>query len=266
MYDCYCYTTNNLIKGHSLYLTAVPYSEDILSVNCPLELINKTSIGDILVFQDIPLFRVLAKIWHNASDNISRLVVLVEILVDFQFNSQVESPTSLTLSIQKNGYSLAVVTLSDKGAKGEREDTSGPLIEKLVQDKLPLRHSKGYILSDESELLRVLLSDLALIQRYDLIITTGGTGVGPRDITPETMSKVLDCELPGFSVSMLVASLSKTPHAAISRAKAGLIGKSLVINLPGSPKAVEETLSVVLPAIKHTIDKAQGDPADCAVK
>ena len=113
------------------------------------------------------------------------------------------------------------------------------------------------------EELRALLVDLALNQGYDVICTSGGTGVGPRDISPQVTSAVLDYPLPGFSMAMMQASLAKTPHAAISRAVAGVLGQSIIINLPGSRKAVVENLEAVLPALPHALDKLHGDPADC---
>ena len=111
--------------------------------------------------------------------------------------------------------------------------------------------------------LRALLTELALSQAYDLICTTGGTGLSPRDITPQVTEALLDTSLPGFSQVMLAASLAKTPHAIISRAAAGVLGQSIIINLPGSRKAVMENLAAVLPALPHALAKLQGDPADC---
>ena len=100
-------------------------------------------------------------------------------------------------------------------------------------------------------------------QGYDIICTSGGTGVGPRDITPQTVAPLLDLELPGFATAMMLESLKKTPHAAISRAVCGVLGPSIVITLPGSRKAVLENLAAVLPALPHALDKLHGDPADC---
>lgn len=168
-----------------------------------------------------------------------------------------------TLSAEQKGLSLAWITLSDKGAAGEREDQSGPLIESLCREHLPIAHAQGYMIPDVAHDLKGLLNNLALIQYSDLIITTGGTGVGPRDITPEVMLSVLERRLTGFEQAMMTASLQKTHNAVISRAMAGTLGGALIINLPGSKKAVAENLEAVLPAIEHTIAKLQGDKADC---
>jgi len=114
-------------------------------------------------------------------------------------------------------------------------------------------------------MLKSLLVDLSLKQGFDLIMTTGGTGVGPRDITPEATLAVIEKRLPGYERAMTRASLQKTPHGAISRAIAGTLGESLIVNMPGSPKAVKECLEPLLPTLKHTLEKLQGDPSDCAL-
>lgn len=112
-------------------------------------------------------------------------------------------------------------------------------------------------------MLKATLVDCCLFQGFDLVFTTGGTGVGPRDITPEVTLPLLDKRLPGFERAMTQISLAKTPHAMISRAVAGTMGAALVVNLPGSPKAVRENLHAILPALKHAVEKLQGDQRDC---
>ena len=169
----------------------------------------------------------------------------------------------LEVTARKTGYSLAWITLSDKGARGQRLDLSGPAIAEMVGSAMPLSHSQGFLLPDEAAQLRALLTELALSQGFDLICTTGGTGLSARDITPQTTAALLDTPLPGFTQAMLAASLAKTPHAVISRAAAGALGQSIIINLPGSRKAVVENLAAVLPALPHALAKLQGDPADC---
>lgn len=177
--------------------------------------------------------------------------------------SVLDEGASCTVTPSKEALSLAWVTLSDKGARKQREDESGPLIETLVREKYELAYARGYIIPDEELQLRQLLVDLALHQKFDLILTTGGTGVAPRDLTPEATVKVIDRRLRGIEQAMMAASLKKTPHAVISRAIAGTLGTSLIVNMPGSTKAVAENLEAVLPAFGHTIAKLQGDPADC---
>jgi molybdenum cofactor synthesis domain-containing protein len=163
----------------------------------------------------------------------------------------------------KQGYALARISLSDSGASGNREDRSGPRIAEIVRGDLPLCLELAFILPDELRGCKSLLCHLALELQVDLILTTGGTGVTSRDLAPEATEAVLERPLPGFEQAMLAASLAKTPHAVISRAKAGILGSSLIVNLPGSRKAVEENLAAVLPAFKHTLDKIRDDPTPC---
>jgi molybdenum cofactor synthesis domain-containing protein len=156
---------------------------------------------------------------------------------------------------------VAILTLSDKGAKGKREDTSGPAIEKLIK-KIDSELVSCDILPDEKDLIKKKL--IALCKKADLVITTGGTGVSPRDVTPEATREVIKYEIPGISEAMRRESLKKTPFAMISRAVAGVRGRTLIINLPGSPKAVRENLSAILPVLGHTIEKIKGSTKDCA--
>lgn len=166
-------------------------------------------------------------------------------------------------ALSRDGLSVAWITLSDKGSRGERIDASGPAIRDCVAEQLPVSLARGVIIPDEPQLLKAALVQFCLQHRFDLVFTTGGTGVGPRDITPETTMPLLDKRLPGFERAMTALSLAKTPHAMISRAVAGTLGQSVVVNLPGSPKAVRENLAAILPALRHTVEKLQGDPRDC---
>lgn len=163
----------------------------------------------------------------------------------------------------KRRWSLAWITLSDKGAAGLRADESGPLMASLVREKIPLSLERGFLLPDEPHALRALVMELALGQGFDLILTSGGTGLSPRDTTPEALLPLFDRRLPGFERAMTAASLAKTPAAALSRGVAGTLDRSIVLTLPGSKKAVAENLEAVLPAMGHALDKLHGDPADC---
>jgi molybdenum cofactor synthesis domain-containing protein len=157
----------------------------------------------------------------------------------------------------------AIITLSDKGSKGEREDESGPAIRAMVAGiGAVVEHYE--VIPDEKALIAETLARLSDSCTIDLILTTGGTGVAPRDVTPEATLSVIDRELPGMAEAMRSESLKKTPHAMISRAVAGVRKQTLIINLPGSPRAVRENLAVVLPALSHAIEKIKGDPSDCA--
>jgi molybdopterin adenylyltransferase len=119
------------------------------------------------------------------------------------------------------------------------------------------------IVPDEREEIKRALLRGADEMGLDLMVTTGGTGVSPRDVTPDATREVIEWEIPGFAEAMRMAGLKKTPHAMISRALCGVRGRTLIVNLPGSPKAVREGLEVILPAIPHTIAKLRGDPEEC---
>ena len=157
---------------------------------------------------------------------------------------------------------VAVLTLSDKGSRGERADTSGPAIEKLVK-KIDAEVVSYDILPDEKALIKKKLISLCR-KKIDLILTTGGTGVSPRDVTPDATREVIKQEIPGIAEAMRLKGLKKTPFAMISRAIAGIRNKTLIINLPGSPKAVRENLSAILACLPHTIEKIKGSKAECA--
>ena len=157
----------------------------------------------------------------------------------------------------------AIITLSDKGSAGEREDESGQVIRELIAD-LGASVVHYEILPDEKPRIMETLKRLSDSGNIDLILTTGGTGVAPRDVTPEATLAVIDRELPGMAEAMRAESLKKTAHAMISRAVAGIRQQTLIVNLPGSPKAVRENLAVILPALSHAIEKIKGDPSDCA--
>lgn len=156
---------------------------------------------------------------------------------------------------------VAVLTLSDKGAKGEREDLSGPLVQDILRNiDAEVLHSE--ILPDEKELIKEKLVKYS--KEVDLIFTTGGTGLSPRDVTPDATLEVIDRQVPGIAEAMRAEGLKKTGRAMLSRAVAGVRGSSLIINLPGSPKAVKENLSVILNVLPHAIEKIKGDPSECA--
>ena len=170
---------------------------------------------------------------------------------------------AVTLRASRSGWALGWITLSDKGYAGEREDTSGPALAALLRDTLPLCHEQGFLLPDDAHALRALMAELALGQGYDLVCTTGGTGLAPRDISPDVTLSLLDARLPGFEQAMMQASLGKTPMGCVSRAVAGVIGSCICVNLPGSRKAVTENLAALLPALNHALEKLHGDPSDC---
>ncbi len=153
---------------------------------------------------------------------------------------------------------VGVLTISDRGARGEYEDKSGPVIRAIVTERLGARLVKYEIIPDEIELIRSTLINWADEAGLDLILTTGGTGFAPRDVTPEATRAVIERETPGLTEAMRAESLKVTPHAMLSRAVAGIRGHTLIINLPGSPKAVRENLETILPALPHGLELLQG--------
>ncbi|MBI4715873.1 MAG: MogA/MoaB family molybdenum cofactor biosynthesis protein [Nitrospirae bacterium] len=160
-------------------------------------------------------------------------------------------------------WRAAILTLSDKGTRGEREDTSGPAIRRMME-KVPAWVLVYDILPDERERIEKRLISLADGGEIDLILTTGGTGVGPRDVTPEATLRVIDREIPGMAEAMRSEGCKKTPRAMISRGIVGIRRETLIINLPGSPKGARESLEVLLPVLSHVLEKLKGDPSECA--
>ncbi|HHT9117698.1 MAG TPA: MogA/MoaB family molybdenum cofactor biosynthesis protein [Candidatus Hypogeohydataceae bacterium YC38] len=157
----------------------------------------------------------------------------------------------------------AILTISDKGSRGEREDKSSQVIREVIKE-IDAETTLYSIVPDEKELIIEKLQEMK--KEVDLILTTGGTGVGPRDVTPEATRSVIEKELPGYGEVMRMEGFKVTPRAIGSRAIAGIAGRCLIINLPGSPKAVEECLRVILPVIPHTIELIKGEVGECARK
>jgi molybdopterin adenylyltransferase len=156
----------------------------------------------------------------------------------------------------------AILTLSDRCSTGERQDGSGPALQAWLEAReVTVCHTE--VIPDDGQLISEKLIEWADSGNFDLILTTGGTGVSPRDVTPEATERVVERLLPGFGEVMRMESLKKTMHAMISRAVAGIRKQTLIINLPGSPKGATECISFVWPAVPHTVAKMQGDPEEC---
>jgi molybdenum cofactor synthesis domain-containing protein len=150
------------------------------------------------------------------------------------------------------------LTISDRGYQGEYRDLSGPVIRDMVTDRLGATVELEAIVPDERPVIAGTLLSWADEAGLDLVLTTGGTGFASRDVTPEATRDVLEREAPGLAEAMRAASLEITPHAMLSRAVTGIRGKTLIVNLPGSPKAVRENLGTILPALPHAIELLQG--------
>ncbi len=155
-------------------------------------------------------------------------------------------------------FNVGILTISDKGAQGQRHDRSGEVIRESLS-QLDSHIIKYDIVPDEHEVIAGKLAQWADEGGVDVILTTGGTGLSQRDVTPEATLSIIDKSVPGFAEAMRAKSLEKTPMAVLSRATAGVRGKCLIINLPGSPKAVQECLEVVLPAVPHAVEIIKGE-------
>jgi molybdenum cofactor synthesis domain-containing protein len=158
-----------------------------------------------------------------------------------------------------------ILTISDKGFRGEREDLSGKVIRELL-GRLDSQVVKYDIVPDEMDIISHKLADWADEGTIDVIVTTGGTGLSQRDVTPEATLAIVEKVVPGFAEAMRIKTLDKTPMAMLSRATAGVRGKCLIINLPGNPKAVRECLEVVLLAITHAVEIITGVVTEHAIK
>jgi len=158
--------------------------------------------------------------------------------------------------------SAGILTISDKGWKGQRVDKSGQMIREMLEEKLKARVTKYEIVPDKKRAIVAKLKEM-VNDGINLILTTGGTGLSARDVTPEATMGVIEKEVPGIEEAMRVRGLEKTPHAMLSRGVAGVRKGSLIINLPGSPKGVRESLEVVLPAIPHALDIISGWGGEC---
>ena len=157
---------------------------------------------------------------------------------------------------------IGIITASDKGSRGEREDASGRLIATMLQELGQIRSYK--VVADDAEQISREMVIMADQLGVDLILTTGGTGLGPRDVTPEATLAVVDRQVPGIAEAMRAKSLEITSRAMLSRAVAGMRNKTLIINLPGSPKSVQECLEVILPALAHGLAIMKGEASECA--
>jgi len=155
---------------------------------------------------------------------------------------------------------FGILTLSDRAARGVRPDSSGPALAALIEAE-HWSVVRQEILPDDESSIREILTSWADSRQLDVILTTGGTGFSRRDVTPEATRAVIDREAPGLAEAMRAASLKVTPHAMLSRIVTGIRGKTLIINLPGSPKGAVENLQVVLPVLPHAVQLLREDPS-----
>lgn len=162
-------------------------------------------------------------------------------------------------------FTVGILTVSDKGSRGERVDESGQAIREILTGA-GAKIVRYKIVPDEKDAISGTLIEWADRMGIDLILTTGGTGLAPRDVTPEATLAVLEKLAPGFSEAMRAESMKKTPRGMLSRGVSGVIKRTLVINLPGSPRAVRECLEAILPALPHALEMLSGKGSECAVR
>ena len=160
-------------------------------------------------------------------------------------------------------FRTAIVCMSDKGAKGEREDLSTKVIEKIIIEN-GYKVTKKILIPDEFELIKETLKNICDNDEADLILTTGGTGFSKRDVTPEATLEIVDKTVPGIPEAIRAYSMTITKRAMLSRAAAGIRKNTLIINMPGSPKAVEESLSFIIDSLTHGLEILVGSSSECA--
>src|SRR5712692_7697039 len=157
---------------------------------------------------------------------------------------------------------IGILTISDRASRGEYKDESGPAIRDVIEKNFRESVIATAIVPDELPKIKSALEKWCDVENFDLILTTGGTGFAPRDVTPEATRAVIEREASALVHAMIAASLQKTPHAMLTRMVAGIRGQTLIVNLPGSPKAARENLETILPALPHAMELLKGKPSE----
>lgn len=165
--------------------------------------------------------------------------------------------------VARDRFQAVVLTVSDRCARGETEDTAGPAVARVLEEALDAHIYRYAVVPDEQDEIADRLKHYADGHSIDLVVTVGGTGLAPRDVTPEATRAVVQRPTPGLDEAMRTASLAKTPHAMLSRGASGIRGSTLIVNLPGSTRGATENLEAILSALPHGLKKLRGDPADC---
>ncbi len=253
----YLATPLSLEGGEGIIGGSIPFLKEKLSLYLE-EPPQGLRVGDYIGRKDAPaLFQIEDIQWRDIK-GLREKIYLLRSLGDLTLDQGWQDYLRW-----KEGYTLAVITLSDKGFKGERIDTSGPIIEKKLRHNISITMSFRSLIGDDERELLDLLIHYALTLRIDIIVTTGGTGVTSRDITPDVTEKIVEKRLRGFEYRLFSSGIKKTPHAIISRTICGTLHSSLIINLPGSPKGAEQGIDAIIEALPHTLEKLQDSPIEC---
>jgi len=165
--------------------------------------------------------------------------------------------------VPRSRFQAVILTISDRGSRGERADTAGPAVARQLEAAMDVNIYRTEILPDDAGQIAARLRHYAGGHSIDLVVTVGGTGFSPRDVTPEATRSVVERPTPGLDEAMRAASLAKTPHAMLSRGTSGIRGATLIVNLPGSERAARENLEVILPALPHGLAKLRGEMSEC---
>lgn len=253
------------IQEKGLEVKSGDFAENITTEGMDLVSLN---IGDKLTINGVDLIiSQLGKTCHNrcaifyaAGDCVMPREGIFAVV---RGNGEVKVGDEVSLT-KKDGFSVAVITLSDKGSRGERVDETGPAVIKTLQDSIPTSFIRTEVMADDRQELINTLKYYADIQKVDLVITNGSTGVSPRDIAPDATLDVIEKRIPGFEEAMRAASMKVTDRAMISRAVVGSRKNTMIVNVPGSPKGAVENLEVIVKTIPHCIEKLQGSTEDCA--
>jgi len=244
------------------------FAENLVVEGVPLQALglgSRLRIGESAVVRITQIGKVCharCSIYYQSGDCIMpRVGLFASVIADG--NISPDDRVEVLEAIPREQFQAVVLTISDRGARGETEDTAGPAVARLLETELGAHIYERRILPGERPQIEEALRHFADGHSIDLVVTVGGTGFSPRDVTPEAVRAVVERLTPGLDEAMRAASLRRTPQAALSRAVSGIRGQTLILSLPGSERGATENLLAVLPSLHHGLDKLRGDPSDC---
>ncbi len=244
------------------------FAENLIVSRCDLASLGLGSllrIGSDVILRVSQIGKVChtpCRIYHLTGDCIMpKLGLFARVLEGGPVN--VGDDVEIIETVSRDAFQAVVLTISDRCSRGEATDTAGPATAKLLGESLRANIYAAEIIPDECETIAERMKHYCDGHSIDLVLAVGGTGFSPRDVTPEATRQVIERATPGLDEAMRTASLTKTPHAMLSRAVSGIRGATLIVNLPGSLRASVENLEAILPALGHGLKKLRGDPDDC---